>query len=182
MFVRLLQSKVRGVAKCTSTADDALLSAFSFLQPPRSISQLGKLPDNQALPLRSLRRSPTSKSTFQPRAAFDGRRASSGARTGLRLRLAGVHRAQLAGRAAAGSTEPARHAILDLPLRRPISQLRVAGWQTFRGKVEIFPGDGNPPPGYPGSTGDISWGYDALPAYNYAAPVMACDSRRLDTI
>jgi hypothetical protein len=37
-------------------------------------------------------------------------------------------------------------------------------WQTFRNKVEIFPGDGNPP-GY-GPTAP-SYGYDALPQYNY---------------
>jgi hypothetical protein len=40
-------------------------------------------------------------------------------------------------------------------------------WQTFRGKVEIFPGNGNPfiftpPPGYPGPAGDKSFGYDAF--------------------
>ncbi len=41
-------------------------------------------------------------------------------------------------------------------------------WQTFRGKVEIFPGAGNcTPPGYPGPRGDMSLGYDALPQYNY---------------
>jgi len=47
-------------------------------------------------------------------------------------------------------------------------------WQTFRGKVEIFPGQGNPP-GYPGAQGDSSFGYDALPQYNYLNPVNACD-------
>jgi hypothetical protein len=40
-------------------------------------------------------------------------------------------------------------------------------WQTFRGKVEIFPGDGNPPPGY--SSTDPSFGYDAPPQYTYGA-------------
>jgi hypothetical protein len=39
-------------------------------------------------------------------------------------------------------------------------------WQTFRGKVEIFPGDGNPPPGY--NANDPSYGYDAPPQYNYS--------------
>jgi hypothetical protein len=38
-------------------------------------------------------------------------------------------------------------------------------WETFRGKVEIFPGDGNPPPGY--SATAPSYGYDAPPQYNY---------------
>jgi hypothetical protein len=62
-------------------------------------------------------------------------------------------------------------------------------WQTFRGKVEIFPGNhtppdtmGNamygPPPGYPGSQGDASWGYDSLPTYNYQDPVPACDANQ----
>ena len=45
-------------------------------------------------------------------------------------------------------------------------------WETFRSKVEIFPGNVNPfkvvpPPGYPGPNGDKSFGYDALPVYNY---------------
>lgn len=50
-------------------------------------------------------------------------------------------------------------------------------WETFRGKVEIFPGNfnGNPPPGYPSvATGDDSFGYDALPAYNYGNAVPPC--------
>jgi hypothetical protein len=51
-------------------------------------------------------------------------------------------------------------------------------WQTFRGKVEIFPGDGNPPPGYMGSTAATSWGYDALPAYDYNVPIPACDMKQ----
>src|SRR5437899_2337256 len=55
-------------------------------------------------------------------------------------------------------------------------------WETFRGKVEIFPGklDANfnalPPPGYPSvAQGDDSYGYDALPTYNYASPVLPCN-------
>lgn len=49
-------------------------------------------------------------------------------------------------------------------------------WQTFRGKVEIFPGQGKPP-GYPGVVqADPSFGYDALPQYNYLIPGNACDS------
>jgi hypothetical protein len=47
-------------------------------------------------------------------------------------------------------------------------------WETYRGKVEIFPGTGVPP-GYPGPSGDKSFGYDALPQYNYEATVPACD-------
>jgi hypothetical protein len=40
-------------------------------------------------------------------------------------------------------------------------------WETYRGKVEIFPGDHNPPPGY--SATAPSYGYDVLPQYNYGA-------------
>ncbi|HEX6705264.1 MAG TPA: hypothetical protein VF169_10940 [Albitalea sp.] len=46
-------------------------------------------------------------------------------------------------------------------------------WETFRGKVEIFPGQGTPP-GYPGAQGDAYLGYDALPACVYEKPVPAC--------
>ena len=45
-------------------------------------------------------------------------------------------------------------------------------WETFRGKVEIFPGAGSPP-GY--SQGGPSFGYDALPQYKYQNAVAACD-------
>lgn len=49
-------------------------------------------------------------------------------------------------------------------------------WQTFRGKVEIFPGTGTPP-GYPNvSPSDTSYGYDATPIYKYQAGVPACDA------
>ncbi len=53
-------------------------------------------------------------------------------------------------------------------------------WETFRGKVEIFPGDGSPPPGYPSPAPPVptssiaptyppnAFGYDALPKYDYA--------------
>ncbi|MBV8581497.1 MAG: hypothetical protein JOZ86_12805 [Candidatus Eremiobacteraeota bacterium] len=63
-------------------------------------------------------------------------------------------------------------------------------WETFRGKVEIFPGQPNPPapaatpPGYPGvppatptpgSSPDPSFGYDALPQYDYQnGPIPPC--------
>jgi hypothetical protein len=50
-------------------------------------------------------------------------------------------------------------------------------WQTFRGKVEIFPGPGNKPPGYPGVvSNDPSFGYDALPQYQYQYPGNTCDA------
>jgi hypothetical protein len=53
-------------------------------------------------------------------------------------------------------------------------------WETFRGKVEIFPGDGNPPPGYPNSTAATSWGYDVGPAYDYGITVAACDRGQMN--
>lgn len=47
-------------------------------------------------------------------------------------------------------------------------------WETFRGKAEIFPGTGNPP-GYV-SDANQSYGYDALPQYNYlAGAIQPCD-------
>jgi len=54
-------------------------------------------------------------------------------------------------------------------------------WETFRGKVEIFPGNVSlsnvvGPPGYPGAPGDTSFGYDAAPpVYNYSKPVLPCN-------
>ena len=57
----------------------------------------------------------------------------------------------------------------------PSARCSLLTWETFRSKVEIFPGDGNPPPGYVGSNGQTSWGYDALPQYHYVNPVRACD-------
>jgi hypothetical protein len=41
-------------------------------------------------------------------------------------------------------------------------------WHTFRHKVEIFPGMGQPP-GYPGSNASTYYGYDAPPQYIYQA-------------
>ncbi|HEY0327657.1 MAG TPA: hypothetical protein VGC77_01040 [Rhodopseudomonas sp.] len=58
----------------------------------------------------------------------------------------------------------------------PGSNCSLLVWETLRGKVEIFPGDGNPPPGYTGSTAATSWGYDQTPVYNYGAPIPACDT------
>jgi hypothetical protein len=46
-------------------------------------------------------------------------------------------------------------------------------WETFRGKVEIFPGQGNPP-GYT-ATGP-SFGYDGTPTYNYSPAILPCQS------
>ncbi len=49
-------------------------------------------------------------------------------------------------------------------------------WETFRNKVEIFPGVGEPP-GYPNVVqGDPSFGYDALPNYVYASGGKPCDT------
>ncbi len=51
-------------------------------------------------------------------------------------------------------------------------------WETFRNKVEIFPGNGTPP-GYPNVVqGDPSFGYDALPNYVYGlgSPGPPCDT------
>jgi len=50
-------------------------------------------------------------------------------------------------------------------------------WETFRAKVEIFPGTGQPP-GYTATA--PSYGYDAIPQYNYGLypktqkPIVAC--------
>jgi hypothetical protein len=48
-------------------------------------------------------------------------------------------------------------------------------WETFRGKVEIFPGRGNPP-GYNKRAVHGAFGYDAKPQYKYADRVPACDA------
>jgi hypothetical protein len=65
----------------------------------------------------------------------------------------------------------------------PSPNCALLTWETFRGKVEIFPGNGSPfsvvpPPGYPGPSGDKSLGYDALPVYNYSTPIKACDMKQ----
>ncbi|MCD2469685.1 hypothetical protein LQ948_00495 [Jiella sp. MQZ9-1] len=59
------------------------------------------------------------------------------------------------------------------------SDCSLLTWETFRHKVEVFPGTGMPP-GYAGSTAATSWGYDALPQYNYAVPVAACAPEQAD--
>ena len=48
-------------------------------------------------------------------------------------------------------------------------------WETFRAKVETFPGNGNPP-GFVANA-SVSYGYDALPQYQYGLgiTVTACD-------
>jgi hypothetical protein len=53
-------------------------------------------------------------------------------------------------------------------------------WETYRNKVEIFPGAGTPP-GYPAAkgappSGDPNLGFDALPQYNYPSPVPQCSA------
>lgn len=62
---------------------------------------------------------------------------------------------------------------LNLPFGSPGGPLV---WQTYRSKVEIFPGNGSAsvgPPGYSPS-GAPSYGYNTAPSYNYAIPVPAC--------
>jgi hypothetical protein len=56
-------------------------------------------------------------------------------------------------------------------------------WQTFRGKVEIFPGFSQQPNGYPSPTPtpvppNYSWGYDALPQYNYTNTIAPCSGQK----
>jgi hypothetical protein len=60
----------------------------------------------------------------------------------------------------------------------PSRDCQLLVWETMRAKAEIFPGDGNPPHGYTGSTAATSWGYDSLPVYNYLAPISACDAKQ----
>ncbi|HEY0106904.1 MAG TPA: hypothetical protein VGB91_12530 [Rhizomicrobium sp.] len=53
-------------------------------------------------------------------------------------------------------------------------------WETYRAKVETFPGTGQPP-GYPNSTGANNYGFNAGPAYAYGSAytnglVPACES------
>jgi hypothetical protein len=57
-------------------------------------------------------------------------------------------------------------------------------WETYRSKVETFPGNLSfgskgpaygPPPGYV-TDASVSYGYDALPVYTYSSAVNACDA------
>lgn len=57
----------------------------------------------------------------------------------------------------------------------PSDDCALLTWETFRSKVETFPGTGAPP-GYAGSSAATSWGYDATPVYNYAVSIPACAS------
>lgn len=51
-------------------------------------------------------------------------------------------------------------------------------WETFRGKVEIFPGNGSATVGPPGSTkGAPSYGYDQPPQYVYASTIAPCSGQ-----
>ena len=57
----------------------------------------------------------------------------------------------------------------------PKCATRQRVWESFRSKLEIFPGNGQPPNGYSKTAPDF--GYDAAPAYNYsflAGSVPAC--------
>lgn len=50
-------------------------------------------------------------------------------------------------------------------------------WETYRSKVEIFPGNGAPS-GYAPNASD--YGFDAAPAYNYLQPVPPCSGQAPD--
>jgi hypothetical protein len=54
----------------------------------------------------------------------------------------------------------------------PKCATRQRVWETFRSKLEIFPGNSKSPPGYGKSA--PSFGYDAPPQYNYSVPVNPC--------
>ena len=62
----------------------------------------------------------------------------------------------------------------------PSSNCGLLVWETLRGKVEIFPGDNNPPHGYQGSDKSNSWGYDDPPAYKYSLDVPPCSGAPAD--
>lgn len=52
-------------------------------------------------------------------------------------------------------------------------------WETFRGKVEIFPGEGDPP-GYTSTA--PSYGYDGAPTYNYKPAILPCQAGSMQTV
>ncbi|MDB5093737.1 MAG: hypothetical protein JWO85_1838 [Candidatus Eremiobacteraeota bacterium] len=54
----------------------------------------------------------------------------------------------------------------------PACASRPRVWETFRSKLEIFPGNFGTPNGYSASAPDF--GYDAAPAYNYNVAVAPC--------
>jgi hypothetical protein len=61
---------------------------------------------------------------------------------------------------------------------RPFGDPTYAGplvWETYRSKVEIFPGNGAPP-GY-AQTAASAYGFDAAPAYNYLRSVPPCSGQ-----
>lgn len=47
-------------------------------------------------------------------------------------------------------------------------------WETYRSKIEIFPGNG-PPPGYTSNGASADYGFDAAPVYNYLQTVPPCN-------
>ena len=60
-------------------------------------------------------------------------------------------------------------------------------WETYRGKVETFPGTGQPP-GYPGSGNANNYGFNVGPSYVYGSTgsagypnglVPACDFKSI---
>ncbi len=58
----------------------------------------------------------------------------------------------------------------------PSCTSRPKVWETFRSKLELFPGNFQPPNGY--STTAPDYGYDAAPAYNYQVAVTPCDGQQ----
>ncbi|HEV8435388.1 MAG TPA: hypothetical protein VGR95_18410 [Thermoanaerobaculia bacterium] len=48
-------------------------------------------------------------------------------------------------------------------------------WETYRSKIEIFPGNGQQPPGYTANGAD--YGFDAAPVYNYLQSVPPCNGQ-----
>lgn len=57
----------------------------------------------------------------------------------------------------------------------PACASRPRVWETFRSKLELFPGNFGPPNGYSATAPDF--GYDATPAYNYQVAVKPCDGQ-----
>lgn len=60
---------------------------------------------------------------------------------------------------------------------RPFGDPTYSGplvWETYRSKIEIFPGSGQPP-GYTSNGAGADYGFDAAPVYNYLQTVPPCD-------